>query len=451
MPNSFPLSLLAVLLVGGVASTANAAPLVLPETKLLAADGTPNDHFGMAVAVSGDIAVIGAEGDGTKHGAVYVFVRGGATWSLQQELVAADGANGDEFGHAVAVDGNTVIIGAYGDDDNKDLSGSAYIFERGANGWSQQQKLLAAGGFAGDEFGISVAVSGGTVLIGAFERDDNGTSSGAAYVFSRSGTTWTQQQKLLAADGAANDQFGASVALQGDTALIGAYGDSDNGTSSGSAYVFTRNGGLFAQAQKLVAPDGASRAFFGASVALDGGIAVIGAFGDSQLANMAGAAYVFTGSGATWSEAQKLLAADGVAEDLFGYSVAVRQHVALVGAYQRDDNGVDSGAVYLFQRGFGTFTEQQKILAPNGAAFNWFGWSVAVDDSPSLVALAGAYGDSAKGSFAGSAEVFTQPVPLPVPALGAGLGRRFGLALGLLLAGLIALGRGTRYKPASSG
>ncbi|MFI5307859.1 MAG: FG-GAP repeat protein [Polyangiales bacterium] len=445
MRTPLPIWFSALLLAAGTATSAHALPLTLPQTKLLAPDGSANDHFGMAVAVSGDTAVIGAEGDSSKHGAAYVYLRNGQSWTLQQKLVAADGANGDEFGHAVAIDGNTVVVGAYGDDDNADLSGSAYVFVRSGTTWTQQQKLLATGGFAGDEFGASVAISGDTALIGAFLRDDNGTSSGAAYVLTRSGATFTQQQKLLASDGVANDEFGASVALQGDTALIGAFGSSDHGTSSGAAYVFARSAGVFAQAQKLVPADGASHEFFGNAVALYGNTAVIGAFQDDDGANNAGSAYVFTRSAGSFSFTDKLLAADPKADDSFGYSVAVGRSFALVGAYQHDDNGADSGAVYLFERGGDSFPSQQKILASDGSASNWFGWSVAIDDSAGAAVIVGAYGDDDKGSFSGSSYAFTQAAPLPVPALGAG--RALGLGLLLLSVALLAMRPLARRAP----
>jgi hypothetical protein len=180
---------------------------------------------------------------------VYVFLRsedseGIIKWEQQAKLTAADGAAGDYFGQSVAVDGDTAVIGAYGDDDNDSFSGSAYVFFRSEDSegiikWEQQAKLTAADGAASDIFGYSVAVDGDTAVIGAYLDDDNGSFSGSAYVFFRSGDdTWEQQAKLTADDGAAGDHFGQSVAVDGDTAVIGASGDDDKGSDSGSAYVF---------------------------------------------------------------------------------------------------------------------------------------------------------------------------------------------------------------------
>jgi hypothetical protein len=275
--------------------------------KLLAGDGLTNDNFGGNVAMSGGTAVIGAHGDndkGSMSGAAYVFVHAAdGTWSQQAKLTASDGAAMDYFGGSVAVSGDTAVIGADGDDDNGDWSGSAYVFARAADGtWSQQAKLTAADGAADDSFGTSVSVSGGTAVIGADEDDDKGDWSGSAYVFVQAADgTWSQQAKLTAADGAAWDEFGGSVAADGDTAVIGAYGDDDKGNSAGSAYVFVRAAdGAWTQQSKLLAADGevgdhfgGGVAVFGTSVAVDGDTAVIGAYGDDDKGNSADSAYVF--------------------------------------------------------------------------------------------------------------------------------------------------------------
>ncbi|RZB38448.1 MAG: hypothetical protein SRB2_00196 [Desulfobacteraceae bacterium Eth-SRB2] len=215
-----------------------------------------------------------------------------SAWALTAtqvaKLVAADGASGDLFGYSVAVDGDTAVIGAWADVDAGVSSGSAYVFTRDAIGdWSQQAKLLAGDGASADFFGWSVAVDGDTAVIGAWADDDAGVSSGSAYVFTRNAIgDWSQQAKLLAADGASGDFFGESVAVDGDTAVIGAFYDDENYVSSGSAYVFTRvftdDGINWEQQAKLLAGDGASADFFGWSVAVDGDTAVIGAWADDD-------------------------------------------------------------------------------------------------------------------------------------------------------------------------
>jgi len=356
-----------------------------------ATDYAANDNLGISVAVSGDTLIVGAYranmGGNANQGAAYVFTRSGANWSQQQKLVAADGAAHDQFGISVAVSGDTLIVGAYGANVGGNSSqGAAHVFTRSGASWSQQQKLVATDGAASDNFGRSVALDGETALVGANRADVGGNSSqGAAYVFTRSGASWSQQHKLVAADGAADDRLGHSVALDGDTALVGANVAGSN--SQGAAYVFTRSGAIWSQQQKLVANDGSDHEQFGRSVALDGETALVGAYlayvGGN---NSQGAAYVFTRSGANWSQQQKLVAADGAASDLFGYSVALEGETALVGAYKANVAGNNSqGAVYVFTRSGAIWSQHQKLVARDGAASDQFGRSVALDGNTALV------------------------------------------------------------------
>ena len=216
--------------------------------------------------------------NGAGSGAAYVFTRDGAgVWTQQAKLLASDGAAGDAFDFSVAVAGDTAVIAAVGADAQGADSGAAYVFTRdGAGVWTQQAKLLASDGNISDRFGSSVAVAGDTAVIGASRDDDNGADKGAAYVFTRDGAgVWTQQAKLLASDGNMSDRFGSSVAVAGDTAVIGASRDDDNGADKGAAYVFTRDGaGVWTQQAKLLASDGAAGDFFGSSVAVAGDTAV---------------------------------------------------------------------------------------------------------------------------------------------------------------------------------
>ncbi len=255
---------------------------------------------------------------GSESGSAYVFVRSGTTWSQQAKLTAFDAAAIDQFGYSVAISGDTAIVGAYGDDDAGSASGSAYVFVRSGTTWSQQAKLTALDAAASDQFGYSVAISGDTAIVGAYLDDDAGSASGSAYVFVRSGTTWSQQAKLTASDGAASDLFGYSVAISGDTAIVGAYGDDDAGSDSGSAYVFVRSGTTWSQQAKLTALDAAAVDCFGYSVAISGDTAIVGAYLDDDAGSASGSAYVFVRSGTTWSQQAKLTASDGAASDQFG-------------------------------------------------------------------------------------------------------------------------------------
>ena len=322
------------------------------QAKLTASDGAASDLFGNSVSVSGDTALISAPYDddqGDRSGSVYVFERDATgSWSEQEKLTASDGAAGDAFGFFVSVSGDTALIGA---PDNQG-SGSAYVFVRDATGtWSEQAKLAASDGAAGDIFGQSFSVLGNTALIGAPQDDDLGSVSGAVYVFVRDATgTWSEQAKLTASDGAAGDLFGNPVLVSGDTALIGARVDDDRGFHSGSVYVFVRDAtGSWSEQAKLTASDGAANDVFGNSVSVSGDTALIGVARDDDRGDNSGSAYVFVRDATgNWSEQAKLTASDGAAGDVFGYSVSLLDGTALIGAAGNDDRGESSGSVYVF-------------------------------------------------------------------------------------------------------
>jgi hypothetical protein len=360
--------------------------------KLLPSDGAASDYFGYSVSLDGDTALIGAYTDdnngATNSGSAYVFIRTGTSWTQQAKLLAADVTADDMFGYSVSLSGDTALIGAVSDDDGR---GSAYVFARTDTTWTQQQKLLVPDGTINDFFGGSVSLSDDTALISVHGDDDNGAQSGSAYVFTRSGTNWTLQQKLLAADGTASDYFGYSASLTGDTALIGADGDDDNGVDSGSAYVFTRTGTTWTQQAKLLASYGAVYDSFGWSVSLSSDTALIGAPFDDDNGNSSGSAYVFTRTGTTWTQQVKLLASDGAVADRFGWRVSLSGDTALFGVRWDGDNGGNSGSAYVFTKKseneppiFGTptplngsinnllnLTWNIPINDPEGDAFSW--------------------------------------------------------------------------------
>ena len=359
-----------------------------------------DDYFGYSVAVDGDIAVIGAYGDdgaGIDSGAAYVFTKVSDRWIRTAKLTASDGAAYDNFGVSVAVDGDIAVIGAYGDDGAGIDSGAAYVFARDSGTWSQAAKLTASDGAALDYFGYSVAVDGDTVLVGAYQDDDEDDDledSGSVYVFVEPGAGWgtgTETAKLTASGGGEDDYFGISVAVDGDTAVIGASGDDDNGADSGSVYVFIRVSGTWSQQTKLTASDGAAYDWFGYAVAVDGDTVVVGAYGDDDNGPASGSAYVFIRVSGTWSQQTKLTASDGAAYDWFGHSVAVDGDTAVVGAYGDDDNGPASGSAYVFIRVSGTWSQTVKLTASEGAADDWFGYSVAVDGDFPVVGAGSAY------------------------------------------------------------
>ncbi|MEA1053375.1 FG-GAP repeat protein, partial [Lamprobacter modestohalophilus] len=356
------------------------------QAKLTAGVGVDDSWFGNAVALSGDTALIGAPQDddqGSSTGSVFVFVRSGGRWSQQAKLTRDGPQYSGKFGSSVALAGDTALIGAPYDNDNGSRSGAAYVFERSGTTWSQQAKLTAGDGERDDVFGTAVSLDGDTALIGA-----RGSGSGAAYVFKRSGTTWIQQAKLTPADdGGSWGSFGISVALFGDTALIGASQDDDNGSLTGAAYVFVRSGTTWSQQVKLAASDASEVAEFGSSVALSEYTALIGAPRDRDSAFHSGSAYIFVRSGATWTQQSKLLPADPGPRwgDSFGTAVALDGDTALIGARGDDDNGTDSGSAYVFVRSGGTWTEQTKLTASDGAEGAELGSSVALSGDTALI------------------------------------------------------------------
>ncbi|MCH8034369.1 MAG: PKD domain-containing protein [Bacteroidetes bacterium] len=220
-----------------------------PEIKLTASDAAAGDLFGFPVSISGDRVIVGAGEDddaGFNSGSAYIFSFDGTSWIEEAKLNASDAAAGDRFGFSVSLDGNRVIVGAGRDDDAGFDSGSAYIFSFDGTSWSEEAKLIASDAAAGDLFGFSVSISGDRVIVCAVQDDDAGSSSGSAYVFRRNGTSWSEETKLIASDAAAGDQFGISVSISGDRVIVGAIRNDDAGTSSGSAYVYGLN--LFANA-----------------------------------------------------------------------------------------------------------------------------------------------------------------------------------------------------------
>jgi uncharacterized repeat protein (TIGR01451 family) len=374
-------------------------PLIYLEQKVIALDGATSDGFGNPVAVSGDTALVGAVGDDGNKGSAYVFVHSGSYWTQQAKLIASDGAVSDRFGYSVAISGDTALVGAYYDDS---LKGSAYIFVRSGTTWTQQAKLTANDGEAWDYFGDSVALSGDTALVGAYSDDSN---KGSAYIFVKPGSGWTsmtQTAKLTASDGAYEDYFGNSVALSGDTALVGAHRDD---SEKGAAYIFIMPGSGWITTStytaKLTASDGVASDLFGQSVALSGDTALVGAHWDDIYK---GSAYIFVKPGSGWTTTStytaKLTASDGAGGDEFGYSVAISGDTALVGAHGDDDDGSASGSAYVFVKpGSGwttTSTYTAKLTASDGAGSDYFGNSVALSGDTALV---GAYlDDSQKGS-----------------------------------------------------
>ena len=395
------------------AGRAGAAGAFVQQGKLEAADGAPQDSLGFSVAVSGDTAVVGAPrdqvGSNANQGSAYVYVRTGATWAFQQKLTASDGVANDEFGYAVAVEGDTIFVGRHFTQvgNNARTRGAVYVYTRSGSTWTQSAAQLTPSDSAdGDLFGASLAVDGGTLVVGALQKNNGATFfQGAAYVFTGAGANWTQQAKLLADDGGFARFFGYSVAVSGETAVVGSPGQAGTSSDSGrgSAYVYTRTGGAWTQQQKLLASDGAAGDAFGFSVGVSGETAVVGARLDTvNGVGGQGSVYVYTRAGATWSEQQHLFGVEATQRnDTFGASVAIEGDTVAVGspAHEVVPGIANHGAVYVFTRAGGTFARTDKLVHEDPAP-DALGTSVAIDGA---TVVAGA---PSKNSARGAAYVF---------------------------------------------
>jgi len=373
----------------------------ITETKLTASDGEAQDFFGQSVSLSADTALIGAPIDddhGPNSGSAYIFVQNGTTWSQAAKLTASDGGANEFFGQSVSLSADTALIGAPSGN-YPGPAGSAYIFVQNGTTWSQAAKLTASDEGNYSLFGFSVSLDGDTALIGA-RFGNEGT--GSAYVFLRNGTNWSQQAKLTASDGAINDEFGWSVSLNGDTALVGAPFANER---TGSAYVFVRDGTNWSQQAKLTACDLCLNDYFGISVSLSGDTALMGAppHGDT------GAAFVFVRSGSAWSQQAELRASDGQTGDGLGVALSVDQDTAVVAAPSANNI---KGAAYVFVRNATKWSQQAKLTASDGMIYDDFGRSVSLGGD--TVVIGAPFGDGrVRDSGAAYVYLYVPTVPSP--------------------------------------
>jgi len=320
--------------------------------RLISADAEPNDRFGHSVALHGDCVVVGADLDddhGSGSGAAYIFrpTAGSNGWRGTAKLTARDGSNAHRFGAAVSAHADRILVGAYRYDVFGSETGAVYVYGFNGTVWVEQtdeagmdRVIRAPGARDGDWFGYSVALGAETFVAGAPNDDDAcpgnppDCNSGTAFVYAFGGRYWELQMKLPAEDAAPGNKFGRSVAIDGDTVIVGAEMESELGTASGAAYVFRPINDIWVQVAKLTASDGVAQASFGASVALTGETAVIGAPHDDDFGPDSGSAYVFRFDGHQWLETSKLTDADAAAKDEFGFAVAVDGRRAIIGAAQ---------------------------------------------------------------------------------------------------------------------
>lgn len=379
-----------------IAAAASPHPSDLIEQKLLAADGTPYDGFGHAVAVNGDFAFLAApnnpsqNGTGPAYGAVYVWHRIDGVWQFEQKLQADDRAAADTFGTRIALQGTTALIAApYVQIGQWSQAGAVYVFRYDGSTWTQAQKLTSDVPALVETFGDSVALDGSTAVVGASgaRGPNNEEFVGAAYVFKESGGVWSPDQKLTVADFARRDLFGISVGVGGDVILVGASQATwmDDGPGPGRVHVFEPDqGGTWAETSVLHASDGVRGDYFGAALAFDGVHALIGAPA-SMIEDRAyqGAAYAYTrAADGSWIDQGKLYAAEGGEMGVFGRAIALSGNRALIGA--PGDVGF-AGAAYLFSWGDDGWTESQSLVASDGVVGDYLGWDVAVGPDSAFV------------------------------------------------------------------
>jgi len=396
------------------------------QAKLVASDAAQNDRFGQSVSLSedGNTAIVGAHyADPSalnNAGAAYIYTRSGTTWSQQAKLVASNVGAGDRVGISVDIsgDGNTIVTGATYEDTSGSNSGAAYIFTRSGSTWSQQTMLKASDAQADDWFGNAVSISddGNTVIVGAKYEDTGFTTAGSAYIFTRSGSTWSQQAKIQSSDVESDDRFGESVSISGngDNVIVGANMEDTGATSAGSAYIFTRSGSTWSQQAKIQAGDLQASDMFGSAVSIseDGNTAIVGApFEDTPSTNY-GAAYIFTRSGSTWSQQAKIQTSDSnsTINGNFGRAVSISNNGDIVvvahEAYESLARN-DEGAVHIFTRSGTTWTEQITLQASDAQDNDLLGANgAAAISGDGETVIAGAAFEDTGGTDAGAAYIF---------------------------------------------
>ncbi|WP_282049921.1 immunoglobulin-like domain-containing protein [Maribacter aquivivus] len=386
--------------------------------RVSANDYLSGSWFGNSVAISNDFAIIGANGHddfGIESGAAYLYEKDTyGNWLEAQKLTASDSNTYDYFGSAVAISGNTAVVGAIGNDDNGDSSGSAYVYERNANGiWLESQKLLVDNGATNSNFGTSVGISQNYIVVGTHHTDANLIDK--AYVFEKGvDGNWVQLQVFTASDAALGDDFGGSVSISEDQIVIGAARNGSNGNNSGAAYIFEKGtNGYFSETQKIVPSDASFSDRFGSSVAISTNTIIVGTPGNNDDGDGSGSAYIFEkNTDGNWEEQEKLTASDAASNNWFGQSVSISGNRVVVGS---DENGVGRGSAYLFEKDTnGTWLEIQILDSRPNAGYDSFGGSVSISGD---VAVVGARNDDEYGAHTGAAYFFGGTLSNQAPRL----------------------------------
>jgi hypothetical protein len=365
------------------------------------------DWYGASVALHGDVALVGSPLDDgglyTNRGSCYVFRFDGTDWDQEKKLRPSNGFDDDWFGLEVAYDGDKVLVGAPFKAGAFFSEGSAYVYHYDGTAWIEEAILTASDTTFLQEFGTGVSIDGDVLAVGARRDDELGLNAGAAYVFRYDGTAWTEEQKILASDGAGGDQFN-KVALQGDTLAVGSWGDDNSGMLGvGAVYIYEYDGTSWVEQQKLIPSDPLGAMFFGISTSIDGDALLVGAYTDDDVAFSAGSGYIFRKQGTAWVEEQKLLSSDLGFSDNLGANVSLCGDVAVLSASYESEGGSDAGAAYVFRYDGTTWVEESKLVKANPSADDRFGTGVAVHGDRALV---GAFMDHAVSADGGAAYAF---------------------------------------------
>ncbi|NOZ35693.1 MAG: T9SS type A sorting domain-containing protein [Chlorobi bacterium] len=361
----------------------------IEQIKLLASDSEENAYFGNSVYISGNYAIVGSVGSndyGYQSGAAYIFHFDGTSWIEKAKIFPSDPAESDRFGESVCISGNFAIVGASKDDDNATNSGSAYIFHNNGTSWVQQAKLSASNAAEDDRFGNSVSISGSYAVVGAYFNDTYGFNAGAAYIYYFDGTFWSEQAQLIPSETNSNQYFGKSVSISGNYAIVGSIGDDVMGNNAGAAYIYYFDGFFWTEQAKLYASDAYGYDNFGESVNISGDYAIVGSVGNDDNGTNSGSAYVFVRNEMTWSEHVKFTASDGSTYSQFGISAGISGDFAIVGAYDPVYQ-TDICAAYVFGPPIPIFLTQPEdhigicvgdniSFSVSGEYFETFQWQV---------------------------------------------------------------------------
>lgn len=391
-------------------TTTTDSNVFLEKNKLVAGDAVANAYYGRSVVVSQDgrTVAVGADGDASFRGSVYIYKRSGDTWTLQGKLSPTGYVGSNvRFGASLALsdDGLRLAVGAYADND---VRGAVYIFEWNGATWVQQVRLTASDATAGAGFGWRAVLyaSGNSLLVTAQNANSN---VGAVYLFTKNGTSWTQQAKIVPWGGLTGTvRFGGSIALSKDqtTLFIGCNADPTNGTNAGSVFVYTWNGSSWVQSVKILPSDGGTGHLFGINAATDasGTTLYVTATGYAGT----GAVYIYKLIGGVWVYQDKVLAPDGQAQDSFGFTISVTDdgNKMVVGAYVDDDMGLNSGSLYLFTKSDGVWSFVEKLYASDEGADDRFSSAVSMTPNGNLLAVS-SYGKDGLYLDSGSVYLFS--------------------------------------------